>query len=171
MNLANKITLSRIVLGPLIFGSIVFGVKILAFFFILCNFLLDWLDGFLARKCKKMTKFGEFIDPLTDAFIFIFTCFGFYLIGIKEINWAFLPIILIILSFFLGYFRKEKFEILHTKTKYIHTPFLYLSFIFILFEINFWEIFFAIFIVLFTASHFELFLRSLRKFLRERYKN
>ncbi|SNC59020.1 CDP-diacylglycerol--glycerol-3-phosphate 3-phosphatidyltransferase [Sodalis endosymbiont of Henestaris halophilus] len=26
----------------------------------------DWVDGFLARRCKQITRFGAFLDPVAD---------------------------------------------------------------------------------------------------------
>lgn len=78
MNLPNAITLGRIFLVPLlvvvlltskgssylgylggskeILGAAIFGIASLT----------DWLDGFLARRRKQVTDFGQWMDPLAD---------------------------------------------------------------------------------------------------------
>lgn len=68
-NLANQITLCRIVLIPLL---------VIAFYlpyewrFPLCAALFglagitDWLDGYIARKYQMTTPFGAFLDPVAD---------------------------------------------------------------------------------------------------------
>ena len=76
MNLPNAITIGRIFLVPLLvvvlltnpkdielfgmgkelLGAIIFGVASLT----------DWLDGYLARRRKQVTGFGQWMDPLAD---------------------------------------------------------------------------------------------------------
>lgn len=68
-NLANQLTLCRIVLIPLL---------VIAFYlpydwrFPLCAAMFglagitDWLDGYIARKYQMSTPFGAFLDPVAD---------------------------------------------------------------------------------------------------------
>lgn len=166
MTLANKITLSRIILGPLIFISIVYERTSLTLALFALNIISDGFDGFIARKRNEKTKLGEVIDPLIDLLFFSFGALGLYLKGIKEINLIFIPFTLIIISFFLSKFTKEeKLQVLHSKTKYLHTPFLYFSAIFIILNTSFWKPFFILSIIIFSASYFELLLRSISNFL------
>jgi CDP-diacylglycerol--glycerol-3-phosphate 3-phosphatidyltransferase len=76
MNLPNALTLTRIFLVPLLVvvlltkfeGRMIFGVRkelIGAAIFALAS-LTDWLDGYLARRRKQVTAFGQVIDPLAD---------------------------------------------------------------------------------------------------------
>lgn len=166
MNLANKITLSRIVLGPLVFLSIIYEKNLLALDLFFLNILSDGLDGFIARKKNEKTTLGETIDPLIDLLFFSFASLGFYLKGIKEINLVFIPFSLIVISFLISKLTKGgEFQILHSKTKYLHTPLLYFSAIFIILNTSFWKPFFTLSIIIFSASYFELFLRSISNFL------
>ena len=76
MNLANKLTIFRMVLVPLlvivqflpICGE-VYGVCvsfiIMDLIFIIAS-LTDNLDGYIARKRNEVTTFGKFLDPLAD---------------------------------------------------------------------------------------------------------
>ena len=80
MNLANKLTVFRMILVPVIalipvIDSIVkipgsfFGVStafwIMNIIFIIAS-LTDKLDGYIARSRNQVTTFGKFLDPLAD---------------------------------------------------------------------------------------------------------
>ncbi len=69
MNLANKITILRILLVPVflfvLFFEFKYNVFIAAFIFILAA-STDSLDGYIARKRNEITNFGKFMDPLAD---------------------------------------------------------------------------------------------------------
>lgn len=86
MNLANKLTIFRIILIPIIvlvelFPYAHFGVKIpyiviesvvlsyksiaVLILFVIASFT-DFLDGYLARSRDMITTFGKFLDPIAD---------------------------------------------------------------------------------------------------------
>lgn len=70
MNLANKITLFRIVLVPvfmifLLVRIIPYGEVWAALIFVFAA-LTDSLDGYIARKNKDITRLGKLMDPLAD---------------------------------------------------------------------------------------------------------
>ena len=70
MNLANKLTLIRIILVPifLIFiavRGIPYGRSIATTVFIIAA-LTDKLDGYIARSRNQITRFGKLMDPLAD---------------------------------------------------------------------------------------------------------
>jgi CDP-diacylglycerol---glycerol-3-phosphate 3-phosphatidyltransferase len=95
MNLANKLTLSRIFLIPLM---LIFTVDIIpwqqeklilditnsqlifSIIFIIAS-ITDFLDGYIARKTKTITTFGKFLDPIADK---SFSC---YSNGLFSRNW------------------------------------------------------------------------------------
>ncbi|MDR1776873.1 MAG: CDP-diacylglycerol--glycerol-3-phosphate 3-phosphatidyltransferase [Desulfovibrio sp.] len=68
-NLANKITLLRIVMTPLVVILLYFEGPV---FCILatCAFIFasitDWADGYIARRENIVTSVGKFLDPLAD---------------------------------------------------------------------------------------------------------
>ena len=81
MNLANKLTLFRIILVPVILiipflniqGDIL-GVPItyliIDIIFILAS-ITDKLDGYIARSRNQITTFGKFLDPIADKILVI----------------------------------------------------------------------------------------------------
>ncbi|MFY9175374.1 MAG: CDP-diacylglycerol--glycerol-3-phosphate 3-phosphatidyltransferase [Peptococcia bacterium] len=69
MNLANKLTLMRIILVPVfmffLLTRIPYGQYIAAAIFIFAA-STDGLDGYIARKRKEITNLGKLLDPLAD---------------------------------------------------------------------------------------------------------
>lgn len=84
MNIANKLTLSRVVMIPIFillmifeFGSLSFNQQIIpvsqflaGIVFIVAS-VTDYLDGYLARKLNLVTSFGAFFDPMADKLLVI----------------------------------------------------------------------------------------------------
>ncbi len=74
MNLANKVTISRIVLVAVFIivlamgmriANVEYGKYIAALIFIIAA-CTDGIDGYIARKRKQVTTLGKFLDPLAD---------------------------------------------------------------------------------------------------------
>ena len=81
MNLANKLTIFRIILVPIfviigylgtaagVFNNQVLGIAlyliIMDVIFIIAS-ITDKLDGYIARSRNQVTAFGKFLDPLAD---------------------------------------------------------------------------------------------------------
>ncbi|HCO19001.1 CDP-diacylglycerol--glycerol-3-phosphate 3-phosphatidyltransferase [Gudongella oleilytica] len=69
MNLANKITLLRVLMVPVFvvvfYLDIPFSNYLAASIFIIASFT-DALDGHIARSRNLITNFGKFADPLAD---------------------------------------------------------------------------------------------------------
>lgn len=74
MNLANKLTISRIVLAA-IFILCLFIKGVGAKFFALAIFLIasitDYYDGLIARKNNSITDFGRLMDPVADKILIL----------------------------------------------------------------------------------------------------
>jgi CDP-diacylglycerol--glycerol-3-phosphate 3-phosphatidyltransferase len=76
MNLPNSLTLTRICLAPLLVvvlltnfeGRTILGVphEIVGALIFAVASITDWLDGYLARRRKQITAFGQVIDPSAD---------------------------------------------------------------------------------------------------------
>lgn len=69
MNLANKITVFRVILVPIfliiLYSNISYNEYIATLIFIIAA-LTDTLDGYIARSRNLVTNFGKFFDPLAD---------------------------------------------------------------------------------------------------------
>lgn len=69
MNLANKLTVLRIILVPVfvVFMAInSFWCNIFALFVFIFASITDYYDGVIARQQNTITTFGIFLDPLAD---------------------------------------------------------------------------------------------------------
>lgn len=74
MNLANAITIFRLVLIPVFVALIVIyrpdagmeGLRIAAFIVFIVAAISDGIDGFVARRFDQRTKLGAVLDPLAD---------------------------------------------------------------------------------------------------------
>ena len=86
MNLPNSLSVMRIFLVPLLVvvlltqfeGRVIFGVPkelVGAAIFGLAS-LTDWADGYLARRRKQITPFGQLIDPLADKLLILAALFS-----------------------------------------------------------------------------------------------
>lgn len=76
MNLANKLTIFRVILVPIMVIIPLLGIQgeflgipisfiIVDLIFIIAS-LTDKLDGYIARTRNQITTFGKFLDPLAD---------------------------------------------------------------------------------------------------------
>lgn len=81
MNLANKLTIFRILLVPVMIGITFFtwpgeflGIPTIAWvlniIFIIAS-ITDKLDGYIARSRNQITTFGKFLDPIADKVLVI----------------------------------------------------------------------------------------------------
>ena len=69
MNLPNYLTFTRILMVPILVVVLmtrvtnheIIGVLV---FWVAC--LTDWLDGYIARRRKQVTRLGKLLDPLAD---------------------------------------------------------------------------------------------------------
>ncbi len=120
MNLANKITLMRVILVPvfiaLIMASHIPGLSGLIEQGMVSQTVLNWcalgvfiiasvtdfLDGYIARKYNMISNFGKFMDPLADKLL---VCSALIcLLALGRIN-VFLVLIIIARDFIISGFR------------------------------------------------------------------
>ena len=120
MNLANKITLIRVILVPvfivLIMASQIPGLSGLVENGTLSQVVLNWcalgvfmlasmtdfLDGYIARKYNMVSNFGKFMDPLADKLL---VCSALIcLLALGRIN-VFLVLVIIAREFIISGFR------------------------------------------------------------------
>lgn len=112
MNLANKLTIFRIILVPIMVIIPFFGIKgdflgipitwlIVDFIFIIAS-ITDKLDGYIARKNNEITTFGKFADPLADK-ILVLAAMIILVEAVKLPAW--IPIIVVAREFIVSGYR------------------------------------------------------------------
>ena len=112
MNLANKLTIFRIILVPLMVIIPFFGIQgeilgipitylIIDFIFIIAS-ITDKLDGYIARSRNQVTTFGKFLDPLADKILVLAAMV--MLVEIDKIP-AWIPIIVLAREFIVSGYR------------------------------------------------------------------
>ena len=71
MNLANKISIARIILIPFFITSIVYARMEIALALFILAIISDGVDGFIARSLHQKTKLGTILDPLADKMLLL----------------------------------------------------------------------------------------------------
>lgn len=102
MNIANKLTLLRVVLIPaFIYFLLNQSMTIALIIFAVASFT-DFLDGHLARKLNLITNFGKFMDPLADKLLVTSALICFVELGAIS-SWV--VIVIISREFIVSIFR------------------------------------------------------------------
>ncbi len=112
MNLANKLTVFRIILVPIMvvipfihiqgeWFNIPIEFWLINLIFIIAS-ITDKLDGYIARSRNQITTFGKFLDPLADK---ILVLSAMMLLVEKNLLPAIIPIIVITREFIVSGYR------------------------------------------------------------------
>ena len=112
MNLANKLTIIRMILVPIMvafaylpiggtFYDIAITMIIMDAIFIIAS-ITDKLDGYIARSRNQVTTFGKFLDPLADK---ILVLAAMLVLVEKDMLPAWIPIIVLAREFIVSGFR------------------------------------------------------------------
>lgn len=112
MNLANKLTIFRMVLVPIMvafaylpiegkIAGVAITMIIMDVIFIIAS-ITDKLDGYIARSRNQVTTFGKFLDPLADK---ILVLSAMVILVEKGLLPAWIPIIVLAREFIVSGFR------------------------------------------------------------------
>lgn len=112
LNLANKLTIFRIILVPILviipylniqgeFLGLPYTYFLMELIFIVAS-LTDKLDGYIARSRNQVTTFGKFLDPLADKILVLATMI--LLVELGKIP-AWIPIIVLAREFIVSGYR------------------------------------------------------------------
>ncbi len=117
MNLANKLTIFRIILVPIMVIIPFLGIKgqiwgipitylIIDAIFIIAS-ITDKLDGYIARSRNQVTTFGKFADPLADKILVLAAMI--ILVEFSKLP-AWIPIIVLAREFIVSGYRLVAIE-------------------------------------------------------------
>ena len=115
MNLANKLTIFRMILVPIMVIIPFLGIEneilgipltyiIIDIIFIIAS-ITDKLDGYIARSRKQVTTFGKFLDPIADKILVLAAMV--MLVEFGKIP-AWIPIIVLAREFIVSGYRKRR---------------------------------------------------------------
>ena len=103
MNLANKLTLMRVILVPFFVAFMLIDAIPLNYLWALLVFAIasitDMLDGKIARARGLVTNFGKFLDPLADK-VLVITALT-VLVELDEFRMSAIPLVIIIAREFM----------------------------------------------------------------------
>ncbi|MBL7156690.1 MAG: CDP-alcohol phosphatidyltransferase family protein [Candidatus Omnitrophica bacterium] len=71
MNIANKITILRILLIPFFISFILYSKWEMALFVFVIASISDGIDGYIARATKQRTELGKILDPIADKILIL----------------------------------------------------------------------------------------------------
>jgi cardiolipin synthase len=71
MNLANRISIARIILIPFFITAVAYARMDIALGFFIAAIITDGADGFIARTLKQKTQLGTILDPIADKMLLV----------------------------------------------------------------------------------------------------
>ncbi len=175
MNLANKISIIRIILAPFFVASIVYAKFTIALAIFLICVLSDALDGYIARTKGQETRLGTLLDPMADKLLLISAFVSLSMVSDLPAHLRFPPYVplivvsrdvLIILGCMVIYLLKGKIDISPTRLGKTTTVFQMISIVSILIRFPHSGILWNITIILTILSGLD-YLRSGSRMLNE----
>jgi phosphatidylglycerophosphate synthase len=164
--LADLLTASRIIAAPIIIWLIVSDERVIAYYLFAAAAITDLLDGYFARRSKKVVTYGANFDGLADFFLSFPTIFALGAMG--EAPWlvaaggTFLLFILVVLPLISR--SKGRLTIPHLETSLL-AAFVYSS---IMAHIIRWQyaeelLLVGYIVVLYYATKYLAYMRAARK--------
>ncbi len=102
MNIANKLTVLRMIMVPFFMYFLLAGNEWIALILFVVASFTDFLDGHLARSRNLITNFGKFMDPLADKLLVTAALIGFVQLGRLS---AWVVLIIVSREFIVSIFR------------------------------------------------------------------
>lgn len=95
-NIPNLMTWARVALAPIIAALIVTGFPVIALAAILIAALLDFLDGYIARRTGSVSEWGRVLDPVADKILVAIVLVALVANG-QILGWHLIPAITILM--------------------------------------------------------------------------
>ena len=145
INVANKITIVRLLLVPLFISFVLYAKWEMALLVFILAAISDGLDGYIARRFKQRTELGTVLDPIADKILILSAFISFSVVKIfpgSERLPLYVPIVIIsrdaiiVLGAVLIQFIKGKIEIRPTAIGKVTTFFQMITVISILMKLS-----------------------------------
>lgn len=118
-NLANLISLTRILFLPLVVYSAIYGFNNWFVFFVLASFFGDAIDGTVARKLKTESEFGRKMDSFADYIFYPVLLLTFFYLFKQDIfsNYIYilLPVSFFLIPKLIGFYYLKTYPLIHLR--------------------------------------------------------
>ncbi|MCM8791896.1 MAG: CDP-diacylglycerol--glycerol-3-phosphate 3-phosphatidyltransferase [Candidatus Omnitrophica bacterium] len=177
MNIANKVSIFRILSVPLFIACLIYYseendfLRYIALFIFMLAVFSDAVDGYLARKTKQRSPIGLVLDPLADKILLLSAFVGLRMIDnfplrIRFPLWVSLIVvsrdIIILLGVIVIYLLRTKLDIYPTVWGKLTTFFQMLAVIAVLVQLSFSCIFWTVAVIFTLISGFDYIRRGLK---------
>lgn len=145
INVANKITIVRLLLVPFFISFVLYSKWEMALAIFVLAAISDGLDGFIARRFKQRTELGTVLDPIADKILILSAFISLSVVktfpGFVKLP-LYVPIVIIsrdaiiVLGTVLAHFIKGKIEISPTRLGKVTTFFQMITVISILMKLH-----------------------------------
>jgi len=172
MNLANKISIARIILIPFFIAAIVYSRLGVALFLFMLAVISDAADGFIARALKQKTEFGTILDPIADKLLLMSAYITLSIANLKELitipPYVMIVVIsrdvIIVLGSIMIYMIKGSLEVSPSIVGKITTFFQMMTIVSVLVQFNYSAIVWNIAVTLTIASGIDYLVKGSRLF-------
>jgi len=165
IRLADVLTVLRIIAAPIIIWLIISEEVLAAYYLFGAAAITDYLDGYFARRSKKLASYGEAFDGLADLVLVYGTIITLFVIG--EAFWfgvftftclAWAVVVVLLISR-----KRGKFTIIHLDTNILAAIFYPAIMTYIIGWQYAWVLFIVFIIVgLGTGANYTLYLRRMQ---------
>ncbi len=81
MRIADILTAYRIIIAPIVIWLIISGERVVPYYLFAAAAITDTLDGFFARRSKKVVSYGDTFDAVADCILIFATIFTLGFLG------------------------------------------------------------------------------------------
>ena len=172
MNLANKISITRIILIPFFIAAIIYSRLGVALILFMVAVISDAADGFIARTLKQKTELGTILDPIADKLLLMSAYITLSIANLKELitipPYVMIVVIsrdvIIVLGSIMVYMIKGSLEVSPSIVGKITTFFQMMTIVSVLIQFNHSPIVWNIAVTLTIASGIDYVIKGSRLF-------
>lgn len=172
MNLANKISITRIILVPFFIAAIIYSRLGIALFLFMLAVISDAADGFIARTLKQKTELGTILDPIADKLLLMSAYITLSIANLKELitipPYVMIVVIsrdvIIVLGSIMIYMIKGSLEVSPSIVGKITTFFQMMTIVSVLIQFNHSAVVWNIAVTLTIASGIDYVIKGSRAF-------